>query len=57
MSKVKVQCKGSGQAALAGLNTKRAQCGHCSTLQDVRGDGKFRRHDRLTTTAKLRKGL
>lgn len=57
MSKVKVQCKGSGQPALAGLNAKRAQCNSCATTQDVRSDGKFRRHDRLTTTAKLRKGL
>lgn len=57
MSKIKVQCKGSGQAALAGLNTKRALCPSCHTTQTVRGDGKFRRHDRLTTTAKLRKSF
>jgi len=57
MSKVKVQCKGSGQPALAGLNTKRAQCKHCQQMEDVRPDGKFRKHMRLTTTAKLRKGF
>lgn len=55
MSMVKVQCKGSGQrASSAGSNTKRAQCPGCARMQDVRPDGKFRKHMRFTRTARLK---
>lgn len=55
MSIISVQCKGSGQRSGAGLNTKRAVCGHCNHMQDVRSDGKFRKHKLLTRTRKLKK--
>lgn len=56
MSKISVQCKGSGQPANAGINAKRAFCGVCSKAVDVRGDGKIRKHMRLTTTSALKRG-
>ena len=55
MSMIRVQCKGSGQAAAgASFNTKRAVCPRCNHLQDVRPDGKLRKHMVLTTTRKVR---
>lgn len=54
MSMVSVQCKGSGQPSGAGVNAKRAQCSHCGTIKDVRPDGKFRKHMKLTRTRHLK---
>jgi hypothetical protein len=55
MSILKIQCRGSGQkVAGASFNTKRAVCPICGHMQDVRPDGKFRKHFRLTKTRKLK---
>ena len=54
MSILKVQCKGSGQASGAGFNAKRARCPSCNRMQDVRSDGKIRKHMRITRTRKLK---
>lgn len=54
MSIVKIQCKGSGQRSGAGVNAKRAMCLHCHHMQDVRSDGKFRKHKRVTRTRRLK---
>ena len=57
MSMIKVQCRGSGKAVTgASFNTKRAICGYCNHMQDVRPDGKFRKHMVVTTTRKVRQG-
>jgi hypothetical protein len=54
---IKVQCRGSGKAVTgASFNTKRAICGYCNHMQDVRPDGKFRKHMVVTTTRKVRQG-
>lgn len=55
MSIIAVQCKGSGQASGAGLNAKRAICSFCHHAQDLRSDGKFRKHKRITRTRQLNK--
>lgn len=55
MSIIAIQCRGSGQQSGAGMNSKRATCPHCSHMQDVRPDGKFRKHKRITRTRQLNK--
>lgn len=55
MSRVRVQCKGSGQPSLAGINAKRAMCRFCHRMQDVASNGNIRKHMRTTTTAQLRR--
>jgi hypothetical protein len=55
MSIIKVQCRGSGQAANAGMNAKRALCSYCHHMQDVRPDGKLRKHMQVTRTRRLRR--
>lgn len=54
MSIIKVQCQGSGKEAKSGINAKRAVCGYCHHMQDVRPDGRFRKHMRITRTARLK---
>lgn len=56
MSKVRVQCKGSGRKVSAGVNAKRASCPWCHRQQDLTGKGRIRKHMVLTTTAKMRRG-
>lgn len=56
MSRVQVQCTGSGQAAGVGFNAKRARCQRCGKQVDVASNGNLRKHLRTTTTARLRQG-
>lgn len=45
MSKVMVQCAGTGMQVNAGLNAKRAPCPRCHRTQDLTSAGRIRRHD------------
>lgn len=54
MSLVAVQCKGSGQPSGASYNAKRSICPFCHIQKDIRSDGKFRKHTRLTKTRDLK---
>lgn len=47
---------GSGRDSGASFNAKRARCPACGREKDLTGAGKIKKHMRLTTTAKLRKG-
>jgi hypothetical protein len=55
MSKVKVQCKGSGLHVGASLNATRAVCPICHRMRDLTGAGKIKRHDKITTKSKLKR--
>lgn len=55
MSKISVQCKGSGQRAKAGISAKKTHCHWCAKWVEVASNGNLRKHKRETTTAKLRK--
>lgn len=54
MTQVKVQCKGSGQKLNAGMNAKRGLCPYCRKMQDLRPDGRIRKHLVFTKTRKLK---
>lgn len=57
MSMQYVECKGSGAAGNAGINAKRAICGHCRKMVDVApSTGRLRKHTRRMTGAQLRRG-
>ena len=55
MSKVKVQCKGSGKALFVSLNAKRGTCPSCGRVQDLTGKGRVRKHDRIMSKSRLRR--
>lgn len=55
MTRMVVQCKGSGKAANVGF-AKRASCPDCGRQQDVASNGRIRKHMRQTTKARLRAG-
>lgn len=54
MSRVQVQCKGSGLSVGGGVNATRALCPICHRMRDLTGAGKIKRHDRLATKSKLK---
>ena len=54
MTQVKVQCKGSGQKLNAGMNAKRGLCPYCRKMQDLRPDGRLRKHLVFTKTKRLK---
>lgn len=53
MSKMKVQCKGSGRS-IAGF-AKRGQCPACGLMQDVNSNGRIRKHTRIVSKNQLSK--
>jgi hypothetical protein len=55
MTKLSVQCQGSGKKANASLNTKRFTCPSCHRAQDVNSNGRIRKHNRLMTKSQLRR--
>lgn len=50
-----IQCPGSGRAVASGF-AKRFSCPSCRRQQDVTSAGRIRKHMKLTTKARLRKG-
>ena len=54
MSKVVVQCKGSGRMIVGGF-AKRAVCPACHRMQDRASNGRIRKHTRILSKSQLRK--
>lgn len=55
MSKLQVQCKGSGKTLPVGVNAKRGFCATCGKAVDVTSTRKARKHTRIVSKSQLKR--